>query len=38
VHTWRNNEIWGSYMNEVEQLKEWLDIRMDWLKKEYDDM
>ena len=37
-HTWRNRDIWGSYMNEVENLKEWLNIRMDWLKEQFDKM
>lgn len=36
--TWRNRDIWGSYYNEIEQLKEWLDNRMDWLKDAYDNM
>ena len=38
IHTWRNRDVWGAYYNEVEYLKEWLDVRMDWLKKEFDDM
>ncbi|MBP5777559.1 MAG: CotH kinase family protein [Prevotella sp.] len=37
-HTWRNRDIWGSYMNEIENLKEWLDVRMDWLDKEFSRM
>ena len=37
-HTWRNRDIWGSYMNEGENLKEWLNIRMDWLKDQFDKM
>lgn len=33
-----NVEIWGSYQNEVQSLKTWLNDRMEWLKKEYDKM
>jgi len=33
-----NVEIWGSYQNEVQSLKEWLKTRMEWLKSEYDKM
>lgn len=33
-----NVEIWGSYQNEVQSVKEWLKKRMDWLKKQYDRM
>ncbi len=33
-----NVEIWGSYQNEVQSVKEWLKKRMDWLKKQYDKM
>ena len=33
-----NYEVWGSYQNEVQSVKEWLNSRMDWLKKEFDKM
>ncbi len=33
-----NYEVWGSYQNEVQSVKEWLNQRMDWLKTEYDKM
>ena len=31
-----NYEVWGSYQNEVQSVKEWLNQRMDWLKTEFD--
>lgn len=33
-----NYEVWGSYYNEVQSVKEWLNARMDWLKSEFDKM
>ena len=33
-----NYEVWGSYYNEVQSVKEWLNCRMDWLKAELDKM
>ena len=33
-----NYEVWGSYYNEVQSVKEWLNNRMDWLKSEFDKM
>ena len=33
-----NYEVWGSYYNEVQSVKEWLNSRMDWLKAEFDKM
>lgn len=30
--------IWGSYLNEVENLKEKLDFRLEWLKTQFDKM
>lgn len=33
-----NYEVWGSYYNEVQSVKEWLNVRMDWLKAEFDKM
>ena len=37
-YTWPNYDIWGSYQNEVQNLKQWLNERMEWLKREYDRM
>ena len=37
-YTWTNYNIWGSYQNEVQYLKEFLNERMDWLKSEFDKM
>ena len=36
--TWPNYDILGSYQNEVQSLKEWINRRMDWLKTEFDDL
>ena len=33
-----NYEIWGSYQNEVQSVKQWLNLRMDWLKEQFDKM
>lgn len=33
-----NVEIWGKYQNEVQSVKEWLRVRMDWLKSQYNKM
>lgn len=33
--TWPNYAIWGSYNNEVQYMKNWLNKRMLWLKTEY---
>ena len=33
-----NYEVWGSYQNEVQSVKEWLNNRMDWLKEQFDKM
>ena len=33
-----NYNIWGSYQNEVQNLKYWLNERFEWLKREYDKM
>lgn len=35
---WPNYDVWGSYANEVENLKIWLDKRFEWLKSEFDKM
>lgn len=37
-YTERNRDIWGSYFNEVEYLKQWLNTRMEWLDKEFANM
>ena len=33
-----NYEVWGSYQNEVQSVKEWLNNRMDWLKEQFNKM
>ena len=38
VKTWPNYNIWGSYQNEVQDVKEWLVTRMKWLKTQFDKM
>ena len=38
VMTWPNYNIWGSYQNEVQELKTWFTTRMEWLKTEFDKM
>lgn len=38
VKTWSNYDIWGSYQNEVQGLKNWLVTRMEWLKTQFDRM
>lgn len=38
THTWPNYDIWGSYNNEVQSMKEWLNARFEWLKGEFDKM
>jgi hypothetical protein len=37
-YTWPNYDIWGSYQNEVQYMKEWLNSRFEWLKVEFDKM
>ena len=36
TYTWPNYDIWGSYNNEVQSMKEWLNARFEWLKGEFD--
>lgn len=36
--TWPNKEIWGSYENEVQSLKQWLEKRFQWLYTKYASM
>ena len=38
VKTWPNYNIWGSYQNEVQDLKQWFSTRMEWLKGQFDKM
>ena len=38
VKTWPNYNMWGSYQNEVQELKTWFTTRMEWLKTEFDKM
>jgi len=38
TYTWPNYDIWGSYNNEVQSLKEWLNARFEWLKGEFERM
>ena len=35
-YTYKQYDIWGSYQNEVQSLKEWLNTRMEWLKNYFD--
>jgi len=37
-YTWPNYNIWGSYNNEIQYLKEWLNRRFEWMKIEIDQM
>lgn len=34
-YTYKQYDIWGSYQNEVQMLKEWLNDRMEWMRKAY---
>ncbi|WP_455585233.1 CotH kinase family protein [Bacteroides sp.] len=36
--TWPNYAVWGSYSNEVQYLKQWLDNRFDWLEKAFSEL
>jgi hypothetical protein len=33
-----DSDIWGSYNNEIQYMKEWLNARFEWLKGEFDKM
>ena len=33
---WPNYKVLGNYPDEVQELKEWLNTRLDWMKSEYD--
>ena len=34
-YTYKNYDIWGSYWNEVQDLKEWINKRFEWMKNDY---
>ena len=38
TRTWPNYDVWGNYLNEVQNLKNWLNERFEWLKNEYEGM
>ena len=38
TYNWRNANIWGSYDNEVQFMKQWLNARLEWMKDVYDSM
>ena len=38
VYTWPNNMIWGSYENEVQSMKIWLEKRFQWLNEQFSAM
>jgi len=38
VYTWPNNTIWGSYENEVQSMKIWLEKRFQWLHGQFESM
>jgi len=38
TYTWPNYDIWGSYQNEVQSLKEWMNTRLEWLRTEFYNM
>ena len=35
-YTYKQYDIWGSYENEIQSLKDWLDRRMEWMKGYFD--
>lgn len=35
-YTWPNYDIWGSYQNEIQSMKLWLNARLEWLKVEFE--
>lgn len=37
-YTTPNYDIWGSYENEIQSMKEWQNARLEWLKREFDKM
>ena len=38
TYTWPNNMIWGSYENEVQSMKIWLEKRFQWLNEQFSAM
>ena len=38
TYTWPNNMIWGSYENEVQSMKIWLEKRFNWLHDQFSQM
>lgn len=36
--SWPNHGIWGSYNNEIQYMKRWIEARMEWLKIEFEKM
>lgn len=38
AYTWPNNMIWGSYENEVQSMKIWLEKRFQWLNEQFSSM
>ena len=38
TYSWKNSNVWGNYDNEVQCLKQWLNTRMEWLKRTFDSM
>jgi hypothetical protein len=37
-YTWPNFAIWGSYSNEVQYMKNWLDARFAWLEQAFEEL
>lgn len=33
-----NQDIWGNYENEVQNLKQWIALRFDWLKRNFEQL
>ena len=38
MYTWPNDAIWGSYDNEIQYLKNWLNQRISWLDRAINDL
>ena len=38
TYTWPNKMIWGSYENEVQSMKIWLEKRFNWLNEQFSKM
>lgn len=37
-YTWPNYAIWGSYDNEIQYLKNWIEKRFDWLESAFSNL